>query len=486
MTEDGTAIAGKTPGEQNQREKALRQQAQREQASAGLEASALRPLNVLAIAVSAVSPTTAVFLVYGTGLASAGTGVVHAFLIGAVIVLAMAVCYAETGSLFPSAGGAYTIVHRALGPVWGGLATVLFLLLGLVTTASVCTAAATYLSGLVPGGLPVGWTALAMLAAITALSMGRIAPASWVATAMLLLELVVILAFTGCALAHVVPDSHPFTHPVVPGASGLIAAVVPALFAFNGYDWPLYFAEETRGSRRALPRAVVWAAGVSVVVEVLAVAAATFAVRDVGRTAADGSPLSLIAHQVMGPTGATVLLAGVVVAMFDTGLSANLGYARVYYAAARDGMLPGALGRFFGYASPRSRVPVHGFVFLFVGNGVLCVFSSLNDLITFTGVVTVTVCLLVAVAALVCRVRARRDTPGDRPPFRMPLWPVPPLVVVAGVAVALTQQSTRDLIVVCVVCLIATAGYAVARRQGGAGGGRRQQGDPPSAPASRA
>ncbi|UFR06907.1 amino acid permease [Streptomyces sp. Go40/10] len=186
MTEDEIAIAEKGPDEQ---------------AQSGLEASALRPLNVLAIAVSAISPTTSVFLVYGTGLASAGTGVVYAFLIAAVIVLAMAVCYAETGSLFPSAGGTYTIVHRALGPVWGGLAAVLFLLLGLTTTTSVFTAAATYLSGLVSGGLPVGWTALTMLAASTALSMGRIAPASWGAAAMLILELVVILALTGCALA---------------------------------------------------------------------------------------------------------------------------------------------------------------------------------------------------------------------------------------------------------------------------------------------
>ncbi|OIJ85794.1 hypothetical protein BIV25_43290 [Streptomyces sp. MUSC 14] len=74
---------------------------------------------MLVIAVSAISPTTSVFLVYGTGLASAGSGVVYAFLIAAVIVPAMAVCYAETVSLFPSAGGACTIVHRALEPVLG-------------------------------------------------------------------------------------------------------------------------------------------------------------------------------------------------------------------------------------------------------------------------------------------------------------------------------------------------------------------------------
>lgn len=444
-------------------------------ANAGLEPGALRPVNVLAIAVSAISPTTSVFLVYGSGLGSAGTGVVQAFLIGAVIAMAMALCYAETGAVFPSAGGAYTIVREALGPVLGGVATVLFLLLGVVSTASILTASATYLtgpSGLLHGRLPVGWTALAMMVLVTALSVGRISPASWVAGAMLLLELAVILVFTAFAFAHVSPASHPFTHPVVAGPGGvatavgpaaLLAAVVPALFAFNGYDWPLYFAEESRGSRRALPRAVVWAAGISVVVELLAVTAATCAVGDLAKTSASDAPLSLIAREAMGPAGATVLLAGVVVAMFDTGLAGNLGYARVYYAAARDGTLPGPLGRFFGHTSAGSRVPVGGFAFLFVGNGVLCVFTSLNDLITFTGVVIVTIYLLVAVAALVCRIRGRH---GGAAPFRMPLWPLPPLIAVAGVALALSQQDTRDLVIAFGLALVACAGYTVMGPQG--------------------
>ncbi len=432
-----------------------------------LRAAALGPLNVLGIALAAISPTTSVFLVYGSGLGSAGTGVVWAFVIGGVIALSMALCYAETGSLFPSAGGAYTIVHRALGPVAGGVAGSLFLLLGLVSTASVLVASATYLSSLVPGGLPVGPVALGMMALVTVLSMGKVSPTGRVAGVMLVLEIAVILTFTGFAFTHRSPAVAPFTHPVVAplghpvGAAGLFAAVVPALFAFNGYDWPLYFAEESRGSRRTGPRAVVVAAVFAVVVELLAVTAATYAIHGLGATTADASPLSLIARESMGPTGAKVLIAGVVIAMFDTGLAANLGYARIYYAAARDGMLPGPLGRFLGRISDRSRVPVRGFAFLFAGNGLLCAVSSLNDLITFTGVLIVLVYLLVAVSALVSRVRVR----GIRRAFRMPLWPLPPLVAVAGVATALSQQDVRDLVIAFGVALVALAGYMAARRR---------------------
>jgi amino acid transporter len=438
---------------------------------ASLRAAALGPLNVLAIAIAAISPTTSVFLVYGAGLGSAGTGVVWAFVIGGVIAVSMALCYAEVGSVFPSAGGAYTIVRRALGPVAGGVAVVLFLLLGLVLTASILVSAATYLSSLIPGGLPVGWTAFAMMVLVTALSMGRVSPASWVAGAMLALEITVVLVFTGVAFAHWSGQTAPFTHPVVPagsgglthtvGSAGLLAAVVPALFAFNGYDWPLYFVEEARGSRRTGPRAVLLAAVIAVVVELLAVTAATGAIRHLGATAADDSPLSLIARQVLGGTGAKIIIAGVVVAMFDTGLAGNLAYARVYYAAARDGLLPGPLGRFFGSIAERSQVPVLGFLFLFAGNGVLCLFTSLNNLITFSGVMIVVVYLLVAVSALVCRVRDR----GLPRAFRMWLWPLPPLIALAGGGLALSQQDARDLYIAFGVAAAALVGYLLAARR---------------------
>lgn len=439
--------------------------------SVSLDRGALRPVNVLAIAVAAISPTTSVFLVYGTGLVAAGTGVIWAFLAGAVIALAMAFSYAEAGSVFPSAGGAYTIVRRALGPVWGGVATILFLVLGMVITASILVAAATYLSQLAGGDLPANWLAFGMMVLVTVLSVERIGPASWVTGFMLVLELTVILAFTGFALAHVSLRSDPFTHPALPaghgpglvtvGAAGMIAAIVPALFAFNGYDWPLYFAEESRAARRALPRAVLVAASVSVVIEVLAVVAATYAIRSLPATAANAAPLSLIAHQVMGSAGATVLLIGVVIAMFDTGLAGNLAYARIYYAAARDRMWPGPVNGFFGRLGRRSRVPVWGFALLFAGNGLLCIFSSLNTLITFTGVVIVTIYLLVAASALLCRIRDR----GLERSFRMPLWPLPPLIAIAGVAIALSQQTARDLIIAFGIAAAALVVYLAVRRR---------------------
>ena len=96
-----------------------------------------------------------------------------------------------------------------------------------------------------------GLVAFGFMLLVTALSVGRIAPASWAAAGMLALEIAVIVVFTVAAFAHPVAGAGAaFTAPVEPGggalgAAALLAGVAPALFAFNGYDWPLYFAEET-------------------------------------------------------------------------------------------------------------------------------------------------------------------------------------------------------------------------------------------------
>ena len=429
-----------------------------------LAADSLGPLSVLGIAMAAISPTTSVFLVYGEGLAHAGTGLVWAFVLGAAIAVSMACCYAEVGSVFPSAGGAYTIVRRALGPIPGGVVTVLFLVLGCVSTASILTSAATYLSQVAGGQLPVNWVAAAMMLVITALSAARVSPAGWVAVAMLVIEVAAILAFTGFAFAGQVHPAAAFTHPSTVDGSGLLggllAAVVPALFAFNGYDWPLYFAEETRAARRALPRAVLLAAGLCILLEVAAVVAATGAIRDLPAVAAADAPLSVLARQVMGPVGAQLLLACVVVAMFDTGLAANLGYSRILYAAGRDRMWPGPVNRFFGHVTARTRVPGAALAVLAAGNLLLCLVSSLGALITFTGVVIVAVYALVAVSALVVRVRDR----GRAGSFRMPLWPLPPLVALAGIGLAVSQQHLDNLIITGVIVAVALIGYLAARR----------------------
>jgi amino acid transporter len=75
---------------------------------------------------------------------------------------------------------------------------------------------------------------------------------------------------------------------------------------------------------------------------------------------------------------------------------------------------------------------------------VLSLFSGLAAVVTFTAVLIVVLYALIAISALVSRIR-QPDLPR---PFRMPLWPAPPVLALIGVGVALTQQKVIDLLIV--------------------------------------
>jgi L-asparagine transporter-like permease len=78
---------------------------------------------------------------------------------------------------------------------------------------------------------------------------------------------------------------------------------------------------------------------------------------------------------------------------------------------------------------------------------ILCWQGKLVAVVTFTAVLIITLYALIAISALVSRVQQR-----NRPrPYRMPFWPVPPIIALVGVVIALTQQKTSDLLIVGII-----------------------------------
>jgi amino acid transporter len=75
--------------------------------------------------------------------------------------------------------------------------------------------------------------------------------------------------------------------------------------------------------------------------------------------------------------------------------------------------------------------------------------------VTFTAVLIIVLYGLIAVTALVSRVRDKDITR----PSRMPWWPLPPLLALAGVVIALTQQKPQDIWIVVILFAVAAVYY---------------------------
>src|SRR5438105_6333541 len=122
--------------------------------SLGYQQQLKRGINVLgnlALVLSDITPTASLLIV-GTGVvAAAGTGSVWAYLIGCFLAINVAMCMGELGSMFPVAGGLFSIVTRVLGKPLGFIAMVDYMGPAVFLPATVAIGIGVYLTIFIPG-----------------------------------------------------------------------------------------------------------------------------------------------------------------------------------------------------------------------------------------------------------------------------------------------------------------------------------------------
>jgi amino acid transporter len=238
----------------------------------------------------------------------------------------------------------------------------------------------------------------------------------------------------------VLPDGHGHLNAV--GISAVIAAVTIGLYAVNGYDSAINFSEETKGGGRQVGRAVVMALLLGVLFQFVPFVGIYFGASSLDKLMGSVTGIIDSASAYLGPVGGQVLVWGAVIAFFNATLAITLQFSRMFWASARDRAWPDPVSPFLAKVSSRG-APWTATLVIGALSTLFAFQASLVVLVTFTAVLIVVLYATVAVAALVSRAR---DKDLERP-YKMPLWPVPPIIVVAGVLIALSQQQPRDLII---------------------------------------
>jgi amino acid transporter len=416
-------------------------------------ARTLRVAGNLAITVSVIGPAASVFAIGSVALREQGSGAFLAFLIAALLSGCLAVGWAELGALYPTAGGLYGIVARVLGRRAGFLALVLQLVLFVIVPSAFALAAGQYLTAVWPAISP-RTAALVLLAAATALAVAGIRLNAAVTAALLALELAIILVVAALGFANAqwslagtlldlrVYGADGSAAPVSLGT--LLAGVVLGLGAYAGYGGAVILSEETRGPRRGIARAMLGALGVAVLAELLAIVAALLGAPSQAELTTAPAPMSYLVRSLGGDRLVTVVTLALLATFFNILLAVLLEYARVLYSSGRDRTWPVPLSRALGRVHPRTRTPVVATVAIGVAALALTAVSDYAAAVTFASLTVVVTFALIALSALVSRLLR----PGLARPYRMPLWPGPPLVALAGVAVTVVLQTGRDLAIV--------------------------------------
>jgi amino acid transporter len=414
------------------------------------------------LTLSDITPAGSLLVVGIAVVAIAGTGSVIAYLAGAGLAIMVALCMAELGSLFPIAGGIYAIVARVLG-TWASFLTLLsYVVQAVFLPASIALGVGTYLNSL-NSSIPVNLTSAIAMIVVTGLALLRIHVNALMTAIFLLLEMVVIVVIALAGFSSPAQSVSSFLHPqgLVNGqlvsfsAGAVIAAIAIAMQSVNGYDAAISFAEETKGSTRNVGKAVLYSCLLGVVLELAAFLGAAFGAPDLKNFLGSSTPLTYVVQQRFGHTAGTILTIGAVIAFFNACLAITLQMARVLWGSGRDELWPGPVSRALHRLLPATDAPWIATIAVGACATVLCFLSDIVAVVTFVSVLTIAIYVFVGVTAIVSRIR---DKDGPRT-FRMPLFPLPPVIAIAGAVLALSQQTGRDLLIVAIIYAAGLAYY---------------------------
>ncbi len=384
---------------------------------------------------------------------------VWAWVMGAVIAVADGLVWAELGAAFPRAGGSYAFLREIYGPQRAGN-WLSFLYVWQVSftaplsIASGCIGLSSFLAWFWPGldGIPIAalpalhytnFAAAATCLLVTALlyrDLSSVTRLAWVLFAGVLTAIAGVVV-SGFAQASAMggwhlPASSALTLPAAIG--GLAQATLLTTYCYWGYYNICFLGGEVRRPERTIPRAVLLSvlivAGFYVAMNLAALPSLRSAASHVG--VGEVVRLQLvadIAKSAFGSVAGRLMAALIIWTAFASVFSLLRGYSRVPYAAARDGNY----FHFLGAVHPRYGIPHRSLVALGLVAAAFCMF-------TLTQVITISVITRILLQFFpqqvgVMLLRAKR--PGMARPFKMPLFPLPPLVAMGGFYFLLVNRS---------------------------------------------
>jgi basic amino acid/polyamine antiporter, APA family len=388
----------------------------------------------------------------------AGPALVFSFLLlGGACALA-ALCYAELASMIPQAGSAYAYTYATLGELvawiigwdlileyavgnvavaisWGDYFNTLIRGVGIPLPAWLTTGYRTALLSANPdvhallqtapriAGIPVlvNIPAFAIVAVITWLLLRGAKESARVNNVMVAIKLIALSLFIAVGVTHLNPR---YYTPFAPnGFTGIHQGAAIVFFAYIGFDAISTAGEETRNPQRNLPIGILVGLAICTLIYVIVGAVLTGMVpyKDLANTA---DPLAYALQTAGFHRVGWIVALGAAVSMSAVLLVFQYGQPRIFFAMARDGLLP----QWAAKLHPVTRVPYSTTLLTGIGVALASLVGDAAETYDLTNIGTLFAFALVSIGVLVLRV-----TEPERPrPFRVPLaWVVAPLGALA-------------------------------------------------------
>ncbi len=371
------------------------------------------------------------------------------WIVAGLLSLFGALTYAELAAAMPEAGGEYVYLSAAYGPFWGYLYG--WTQFWVAKSGSIATLAAgfyTYLTlfypalgkplfvlplHIGPGGslLEIHYGQLVAIALILVLACVNYLGVRSGGGVQVVVTAVKVALIAAVIVAGLVSRGN-FAHfsqaiPSTGGVAGFFAAMVSALWAYDGWNNVSMVSSEIRNPQRNLPRALIFGTAAVILIYLL-INIAYFFVLTPGQVALSSRVAADMMAAIGGSTAAKAVSIAALISILAALNGSILSGSRIPYAMARDGL-------FFRTAAivhPSHRTPGHSIFLLSIWSCVVILSGWYDDLYNFVIFGSWILYLLTAISLFVLR----RKRPDLARPYRVIGYPIVPVLFIA-VAIAL-------------------------------------------------
>jgi basic amino acid/polyamine antiporter, APA family len=377
-----------------------------------------------------------------------------AFLLGALIMLPITLCFAAAGSRVSATGGPYSYLQVAFHPSLGFIAGALMWICNIASSAGIAAALMDLMQLWQPsieGFRPMLFVLL--YGSLMGLNLFGVALGGRVLVILATLKLTPLALLVIAGLFFV--DFSSLDLLAIPSLGALSASMVAVIFAYSGIETALIPSGEVRDPARDVPRAA-FAASLLVVllyVGIQAVCQATLG----ANLASDKTAIASAAGSLWGP-GKIVILLTSAVSMLGFLMGNLLGSARVAYALGRDGFLPAALGQIGSRQVPHWAIVAHA--------SLACLLACVGDfsfLILVSGGANCLIYLAVAVAAWRLQHINQRMQDTNVEPLQLKGGALIPLSAVVAMVYVLATLGAEKWSAIVVALLILGAVFGLTR-----------------------
>jgi APA family basic amino acid/polyamine antiporter len=378
---------------------------------------------------------------------SSNETIILLWIVGGLVSLLGALVFAELGSRFSNAGGVYTYLNKAYGPLPGFLyGWCLLTVISSGTIAALCTVFAENLAYFIPiAPSNQKYVAMGSIAVLTLFNAFSIKSSEWFANIGTVLKIAGIYALLILALflgeSVIFPDAVTGSVSGNSGGDNLAGAFVGVLWSYTGWHYASFVSGDAINPKRNIPLAMLFGTGAVTLTYVLC-NLGYFKVIDHDTMASFNNPDApkVLAVEVMNiilPGLSYLMPALIALSVFACAGLYILSTPRIFNQMANEGLFFGA----FAKVHPRFGVPLNA-ILLQSGWAMLLVylwgsFSSIIEYVTFVEwMFLLTACIGIFIV--------RKKYPSENPSFRVPLYPILPLLFIGVIGWFIFKNALAD------------------------------------------